>query len=594
MKKIFTFLFITSSLISFAQPIIEGTYLPVRGTSVKEIWDRTYNTLTVPDSGINMVWNYSGEFLNPTDTFNIATFHPDSIVCGHSYSQYFPTATHASFLRSPLNNMTDSLYSYFIIDAAGLHMIGAFNIKAQTPTNVGYDTIGIINPSELMTPSVVEYQGVRYDTSKYVTYGKYNNMTIKIKGTKYKKMIGYSYGTLKMPNGSIFNNVLLARQNVNTVDSVFLASSNTFMIVQTSSFIDYSFCRNNTFGSSYLMYLNVNSTNSIVNYGWYALPVDFGTISGTVYDSLNENNFVTNGEAYLYREHSNFSKDDILAKSPLVAGGSFQFDSIPYGQYRVSIRPDLSIYSNALTTYWGDTTNGNDAPTINTVNSHNSTGNKIHLQYHTDSVGLGQISGSLDLNLGFGIAGSLDIVHGIRSNPIPGIDVIIKKKPGGIIKREVKTGISGEFSLSDLSDGHYDLFVDIPGLFMDSTYEFTIAGGTLVNCLNFTSGKDSIHPTCIGTLSVHEQFKINDLLDVFPNPYASSTTIKMNITEKCDVLLEVYNLLGEKIQTLEKCPKQPGIYSYNFNAKSLNYSSGVYFIKLSAGNKTSILKIIEQ
>ncbi len=604
MKKIYTFLLLTSSLFSFAQvgPTIEGTYLPVRGSSIREVWENTYNnTLAIPDSGENKVWNYYGQFSNSPDTFQIKTFHPDSSMFGRNYHQYFPTATHASFLRSPLNNLTDSLFSYFIIDADGLHMLGGFNIKTPTADNAAFDTTIIITPSEYMSAPSFKFQDVKYDTTHYVTYGKFGNTPIKIKGTQYKKMTGYSYGRLIMPDSTVYDNVLLAKQAVHAYDSIFPPGFTTpFTIDSSNHYIDYNFCRNNTFGSAYLMYIHVNYQNTLSSFGWYTLPIDYGYISGTVYDSLINPHKVTHGEAFLYREHSNFSKNDILDKSPIDTSGNYRFDSIPYGEYRVSVRPDLSFYPNALTTYFGDTTNGNDAASISTlhptffVTNHDSPENNIHLQYHTDSVGYGTITGSLDLNLGFGIAGSPNVGNGIRSNPIPGIDVIVKKKPGGIVKREVKTGLGGLFTLSDLSDGHYDLFVDIPGLFMDSTYEFTISGGTLVNCLDFTSGKDSIHPTCNGTVNLHDQFKNNDLLDVFPNPYSSYTTIKMNITEPCNVLLEVYNLLGEKIQTIEKCPKQPGIYSYNFNAKSLSYSSGIYFVKLSTGNKTSVLKIIEQ
>lgn len=582
MKKIATILLLISSLISSAQgPVIEGTYLPVRGTAVKEVWDMTYNTMTVPAGGQNVVWDYSNEFLNAIDTFKIRTFHPDSIVNGHSFSQYFPTATHASFLRTPLNNLSDSIYNYFIIDATGLHNLGGFNIRHATNNTVGYDTTAIVNPSELMVPSIATFGMSKNDTSKYITYGIYSNLPIKVRGTKYKTMIGYGYGTLKMPNGSIFNDVLLARQNIQTVDSVFLAGTNNFITQQISNNIEYSFLRNNTFGSSYLMYLDVNSANTIVINGWYALPVDFGSISGTVYDSLNQANVVPNGEALLYRENSNFSKNDILDRSPLDANGHYQFDSIPYGDYRVAIRPDTLIYPTALTTYWGDSINGNSAPTI--ITTTNSTGNNIHLKYFPDSVGLGQIQGHLNLD------------NGMRdSNPIPGVDVIVRKNPGGIAMHEVKTGFYGEFSVSALSDGNYDLFVDIPGLPMAGTYEFTIAGGTLVTCLDFTSGTDSIHPICQATVSVNTTHRSADVLDVYPNPYSSSTTIKMNITEKSDVSLEVYNILGEKIQTLEKGQKQPGIYSYNFNAKSLNYSSGIYFVKLTVGDKLNVLKIIEQ
>ncbi len=617
MKKTFTLLFTSFSLFCFAQqqgPVIEATYLPVRGTAISEIWDITYNTLTVPAGGQDMEWDYSGQFLNPTDTFKIETFHPNTT----PYFQYFPTATHASFLRTPLNNLSDSLYLYYIIDTAGLHNLGGFNIKTATNNTVGYDTTSIKNPSEFQIPDEVAYGMLKYDTSEYVTYGTFSNLPIKIKGTKYKEMKAYGYGKLKMPNGSIFNDVLLARENIKTVDSIFvdLSSNGNYDFYPllpgnqsnpiVNKYIQYSFLRNNTFGSSYLMYLYVDSTNTIVDNGWYSLPADFGSISGTVYDSLNENNVVTSGEAYLYRENSNFSKDDILAKTQLTTSGTYQFDSIPYGQYRVSIRPNLTLYPHALTTYWGDSLNGNSAPVINTADSvlggtytpdSNSTGNNIHLQYHTDSVGLGQISGTLNLVHSFGIIANPDLNNGIRSNnPIPGVDIIVRSKPGGIAMREIKTDPSGYYIIGDLDDGAYDLFVDIPGLDMKGTYEFEIAGATAINCLDFTSGMDSIHHYVCQDIpaNVPKSIKSANLLDVYPNPYKFATTVKINVSVKSTVLLEVYNVLGEKIQTLDNSEKIAGSYSYNFSAKALNYSAGLYFIKLSMGNNVSVLKIMEQ
>jgi len=53
-------------------------------------------------------------------------------------------------------------------------------------------------------------------------------------------------------------------------------------------------------------------------------------------------------------------------------------------------------------------------------------------------------------------------------------------------------------------------------------------------------------------------------------------------------------VLGEKIQTIEKNQKQPGLYTYGFNAKIFGYPSGIYIVKLTANNKISMLKIIEQ
>ncbi|MES2592653.1 MAG: T9SS type A sorting domain-containing protein [Bacteroidota bacterium] len=593
MKKIITILLVLSSFCSFAQgPIIEGTYLPVKGTAINEIWDTT-SVIAVPFPGADTTWDYSSAFLNPLNPNKIETFDP--IIT--PYSSYFPTATHASYLRAPFNDFTDSLYSYYIIDTSGLYMIGGKSIKSapSTGTYAVNDTIVTISPPELYVPNNAAYGMHLINNSKYQTFGRIFGTPVKIKGNKVKDMYGEGYGTLKMPNGTVYTDVLLTKVIINTIDSVF-DPTGTYLALNSNTRIEYSFLRNNTFGSSVLMYFSVNAANTSVNSAFYTLPADCGSISGRVFDSLNELNPVIKGEVYLYRENSNFAKNDILAKDSLDSNGNYRFDNIPYGEYRISVRPDISIYNYALTTYWSDTTNGNDALSVFT-NSDSTWNSPIHLQYHTDSVGSGNISGSLDLNLSLGITESQNSGFANRaSDPIPGVDIIVRKKPGGIAMRELKTSPFGEFSMSNLANGNYDLLVDIPGLHMTGTYNFTISGGTVVNCLNFASGKTAIHPLCPNsTVGIREQ-QINndDLMSIFPNPYSSNTTIKVSILENSYMLLEVYNLLGEKVQTIDKGKKQAGFYSYNFSAKSLNYTSGIYIVKLTAGNKTSVLKIIEQ
>lgn len=610
MKKTFTLLFTSFSLFCFAQqqgPVIEATYLPVLNTSILEMWDTTAGHLHIPQGGENIFWDYDNDFSTVWGPYKISTFHPDSVVAGASLKSRFPDATHATYLTTPYNNFSDKLYSCFKVDTNGLSMVGGRSVKPAPilTNNTAYvvnDTTITFTIPDFLTPTLVYYgMDPMVTTSKYVTYGKANafGMTIPLKSitTRTKTMIAYGYGSLKV-NNTHYNNVILAKVTLTDNDSVF-GSTGNLLNFSSNNYIEYSFLRNNTFGTAFLVYLLANSANNTVSKGWYTLPVDFGSISGTVFTDNTESTAVTKGVAYLYREFSNFSKNDILDIDTLDSNGNYQFDSIPYGEYRVSARPDLTMYPNNLTTYYGDTTNGNDAPVINTsvpIDS-NSTGNNIHLQYHTDSVGLGQISGTLNLIHSFGIIANPDLNNGIRSNnPIPGVDIIVRSKPGGIAMREIKTDPLGYYSIGDLDNGAYDLFVDIPGLLMKGTYEFEIAGATAINCLDFTSGMDSIHHyVCQDiTTNVPKSIKSANLLDVYPNPYKFATTVKINVSVKSTVLLEVYNVLGEKIQTLDNSEKIAGSYSYNFSAKALNYSAGLYFIKLSMGNNVSVLKIMEQ
>jgi hypothetical protein len=68
----------------------------------------------------------------------------------------------------------------------------------------------------------------------------------------------------------------------------------------------------------------------------------------------------------------------------------------------------------------------------------------------------------------------------------------------------------------------------------------------------------------------------------YPNPFNPSTKIEFSIPEASDVRLEVFNMLGQKVQTLKNERMAAGYYSVVFEAGGL--SSGVYVYQLRMGN----------
>ncbi|MCP4633129.1 MAG: T9SS type A sorting domain-containing protein, partial [candidate division Zixibacteria bacterium] len=70
----------------------------------------------------------------------------------------------------------------------------------------------------------------------------------------------------------------------------------------------------------------------------------------------------------------------------------------------------------------------------------------------------------------------------------------------------------------------------------------------------------------------------------YPNPFNATTTISFDIVQEGDVNLSVYNLTGQKVETLIESRMQAGQHSINWDASV--YSSGVYFYKLTTGNKS--------
>ncbi|MBI4546468.1 MAG: T9SS type A sorting domain-containing protein [Ignavibacteriae bacterium] len=79
----------------------------------------------------------------------------------------------------------------------------------------------------------------------------------------------------------------------------------------------------------------------------------------------------------------------------------------------------------------------------------------------------------------------------------------------------------------------------------------------------------------------------------YPNPFNPTTIIQFDIPSESWVKLNVYNMLGQQIQTLVNDTKMPGKHSVSFNA--LRIPSGVYLYKLETKNsilsrKLTILK----
>jgi hypothetical protein len=76
----------------------------------------------------------------------------------------------------------------------------------------------------------------------------------------------------------------------------------------------------------------------------------------------------------------------------------------------------------------------------------------------------------------------------------------------------------------------------------------------------------------------------------YPNPFNPSTTIQYSIPESENVMLIVYNSLGEVVETLVNGFKVAGTYKVNFEATKS--SSGIYYYRLSSGNFSKIRKMI--
>lgn len=76
----------------------------------------------------------------------------------------------------------------------------------------------------------------------------------------------------------------------------------------------------------------------------------------------------------------------------------------------------------------------------------------------------------------------------------------------------------------------------------------------------------------------------------FPNPFNPSTVISFSIPKNDKVRLEVFDVVGSRIATLFDEEKSAGYYEINFDA--LNYTSGVYYYRISTKDFVQTKKMI--
>jgi hypothetical protein len=76
----------------------------------------------------------------------------------------------------------------------------------------------------------------------------------------------------------------------------------------------------------------------------------------------------------------------------------------------------------------------------------------------------------------------------------------------------------------------------------------------------------------------------------YPNPFNPSTRIKYSIPQSSNVVIKVFDILGNAIATLVNEEKSVGIYEVEFDATGI--SSGVYFYTLTAGNFVETKKLV--
>ena len=148
-------------------------------------------------------------------------------------------------------------------------------------------------------------------------------------------------------------------------------------------------------------------------------------------------------------------------------------------------------------------------------------------------------------------------------------DIIWFATGSGIRSGTLKYNPTGPTLQLDFSGSIYDTYIGVVSI-NETTLSFTADSYQF----EFTNLSTNIIDDFFES-TIPNQFLLKQN---YPNPFNPSTKISYSLPQSGFVLLIIYDILGNEIQTLENKFQNAGTYSVNFDASAL--SSGIYFYKL--------------
>lgn len=337
--------------------------------------------------------------------------------------------------------------------------------------------------------------------------------------------------------------------------------------------------------SSVTFTLTATDANGCTAYTYTGLTVNpLKDIDGTI--DYSGGALINGGTAVLFNWYPNFTIFDTVQTYPINAAGAYIFSAVSSGNYLIKIFPDTLLYPSTVPTYFGD----QYLWTLAQVKNHgcvtNDTAN-IFMVEGVTGVGPGMLQGTVLEGPGFGR---------LEGDPIPGIDIKLGRNPGGALVAQTTTNASGQFTFDNIdvnaAGEYYTVYVDLPGRERDSTYNVTItATDTTFNQLDYAVDSNSVYPLNPVNVGIsNSDLAKENKFNVYPNPFKGTTTVAYTLNTDADVRLDVYNVLGVKVQSIVNTNQQKGEFNYNLDT---NFNSGIYFVSLTINGKTSTQRVIK-
>ena len=347
----------------------------------------------------------------------------------------------------------------------------------------------------------------------------------------------------------------------------------------------------------------INAGGGMGSFGWHHFY--WVTVNGQCRDTsevvrvnFKTNVFTGNVQSSLVSDFSNFKAEifpeisynnNSFFTSTLSSNGNFSLWALPNTNYYLKISANNpQLYPTLANTYYDSTYNWQDATILTTINNCDTINLNVPLVAYTPATG-GQcrIYGLVRYD------GSLA--------PVQNAMVYLRYQPNQDLARFEYTNQNGYYSIDNIANGNYKLFVDIPGLPQITNHHIIVnPNDTVFADVNFivdttSISKDygfGIYADSTGWISVPLNNTENIHISVFPNPFNQQLTLSGNLSKTENISAEIFDNLGKLI--FEYPEKQYVENEVKLTFPTSKLISGIYYLKVTVGNNVYIKKIAKQ
>jgi hypothetical protein len=314
-------------------------------------------------------------------------------------------------------------------------------------------------------------------------------------------------------------------------------------------------------------------------------PLITGLVTGSISGVIND------GWAYLVQYDTIPKHQHLVDSVALNTLGRYTFTGTPGGKFLIYVVANPATFPKAAKTYSPSADQWKNAGILSAPCSTSDTANITVIEL-APTVGSGSFSGTVIQGTGYVprlVVGS----PAILGEPIPGLDVNLEQHPNGIVATTT-TDIGGNYHFTNIPPGTFSVYVDVPGLGMVSQYTKTVTSNQSFSNLNYVADSTHIYPdTVLVITGVNAPAaSTGNRVILAPNPFKDQLSVSYTLSQESDVVIEIFNILGEKVAGLSRTHQDAGAYTFRLDAVENNLSQGVYLFRMTKEGQTFTRRIV--